>query len=234
LKFRNYVLAALGPEDMAALGPGLEEVALAPSQPIYEPGQPVQDVYFPSSCMISVVTSMSDGRAVETSTIGFESVTGLVPVLSGEPFFNRAFVQVPGSAIRLPAEKLRERAFSSPKLLHLLMRHVEANAAQAQQGVACNALHDASARLARWLLMTQDRVDGPRLPLTQEYLAIMLGIQRTTVTLVAGALKQAGVIDYRRGLITVIDRPGLEKMACECYALLHERARRINGHDHQA
>lgn len=219
MNFRNYLLSALDPEDMAVLGPFLTETALSAGEVLHEVDQPIEAIFFPSSAVVSVVTPTRDGRSVESATIGFESVSGLPSALSGEPSSSRVFAQVAGGAIRLPAAQLRDRAFQSAPLLHLLLRHIEANISQAQQSVACNALHEAGQRLARWLLMTQDRVSGPVVPLTQEYLAIMLGVQRTTVTLVASAFKREGLIDYRRGAITILDRAGLEREACECYGL---------------
>ena len=227
MNFRNYLLSAIEPEDMAALGPFLTETALSAGQLLHQDEHTVEVIYFPSSAVASVVTPTRDGRSVESATIGFESVTGLPSALSGEPSSSRIFTQVAGTAICLPASRLRERAFQSAALLQLLLRHMEANISQAQQSVACNALHEAGQRLARWLLMTQDRVSGPVVPLTQEYLAIMLGVQRTTVTLVASAFKRAGLIDYRRGAITILDRAGLEREACECYALSKTRFDRL-------
>jgi CRP-like cAMP-binding protein len=209
--------------DLEALSPFLTETALASGELLHEPDHAVESVYFPSSAVLSMVTMMLDGRSVESATIGFESVAGLPSALSGSKSSSRVFAQVAGAAIRVPAARLREQAFNSRPLMQLLLRHVEATISQAQQSAACNALHETGPRLARWLLMTQDRVSGQILPLTQEYLAIMLGVQRTTVTLVASAFKRAGLIDYRRGSITILDREGLERESCECYALIKAR-----------
>lgn len=227
VNFRNYFLASMNAADLEALSPFLTETALSNGQVLATPGDRLENIYFPSSAVISIVTPMRDGRSVESGTIGFESVVGLISALSGEPSPNRIFAQIGGGAIRAPVAKLRERCFASPSLMRLALSHIDATACQEQQSVACNALHDASARLARWLLMTQDRVDGPLLPLTQEYLAIMLGVQRTTVTATAVALKKSGLINYQRGAITIADRPGLERHACECYAVGHARFGRL-------
>jgi CRP-like cAMP-binding protein len=213
----------MSPGDIESLSPFLTESALSGGQVLVTPGDKVENIYFPSSAVISIVTPMLDGRSVESGTIGFESVVGLISGLSGEPSPNRVFAQIGGGAIRLPVARLRERCFASQSLMKLALSHIDATACQEQQSVACNALHDASARLARWLLMTQDRVDGSLLPLTQEYLAIMLGVQRTTVTATAVSLKKAGLINYQRGAITIADRAGLERHACECYAIGHTR-----------
>jgi len=227
MNFRNYLLAAISAPDLAILGPHLTEVALSLNHTLHHPGDPVTHVYFPSSAVISIVTPLLDGRSVESATVGYENDVGLIGALSGEPASARAFAQVPGSAIRLPSAKVQERAIESPRFMTLLMRHLNASTSQAQQSVACNALHDATSRLARWLLMTADRIGSAQLPLTQEYLAIMLGVQRTTVTSVAGILKNAGLIGYRRGLIQLLDREGLEALACECYAVLKSTSDRL-------
>ena len=232
MNFRNYLLSAMDDGDMAALGPSLTEVALLAGQVLHPAGEMIDMVYFPSSAVVSVVTPTLDGRSVESATVGFESLAGLSAALSGEPSGSRVFTQVGGGAIRLPAARLRDRALESPSLMQLLLRHMDAGICQAQQSVACNALHDAGPRLARWLLMTQDRVAGPVIPLTQEYLAIMLGVQRTTVTLVASALKRAGLIKYRRGVITILDRDGLERESCECYAVSSQRFDKLLAPNH--
>lgn len=231
MNFRNYFLSSVNAADLEALGPFLTETALSNGQVVLIPGDRVETIYFPSSAVFSIVTPMLDGRSVESGTIGFESVVGLISGLSGEPSPNRIFAQIGGGAIRVPVDKFRERCFASPSLMKLALSHIDATACQEQQSVACNALHDASARLARWLLMTQDRVDGPLLPLTQEYLAIMLGVQRTTVTATAVSLKKAGLISYQRGAINIADRAGLERHACECYAVGHERFGRLLRRD---
>ena len=214
---RNRFLAALDPADLALIAPGLTDIELTTGEVLYQPGQRVETVYFPNSALISIVTAMQDGRSVEVSTAGFESVVGTVLALSGAPSHAQVFVQVPGKARKLAAARLREAAVSSPSLLRLLMRYVQQDIAFSEQSVACNALHGATARLARWLLVTQDRVDSTKIPLTQEYLAIMIGVQRTTATASALALKSAGLIRYMRGKIEILDRAGLEAAACECY-----------------
>lgn len=231
MKFRNYFLSALSEADIVALNADLREVFLSPGEVLHEAGDAVDTVLFPSSAVISFVTVTEDGRGVESASVGAESVVGLLNALNGSPAFNRAFAQASGSAISISADRFREHAYSSPDMMRLIGRHLEANVVQAQQSVACNSLHEAAARLARWLLMTQDRVAGTLLPLTQEYLAVMLGVQRTTVTAAAGALKAAGLIRYRRGQIEVLDRIGLEARACECYAVVNRRQAALLGMD---
>ncbi|HEY0436420.1 MAG TPA: Crp/Fnr family transcriptional regulator [Phenylobacterium sp.] len=217
MEFRNHLLSAFEDGDIQALLPSLAEVTLDRGQVLFEPGDPPENVFFPSNAIVSVVTVMEDGSAVETSTIGRESGTPLLNALAGEPSRTRVFAQIPGAAIRMPGRALRARAAASPALSALLMRHAASITFQAEQGVACNILHEASARLARWLLMTQDRTGSRSLPLTQEYMAVMTGVQRTTISAVANQLRAAGLIRYSRGNIDITDRKGLEAAACECY-----------------
>jgi CRP-like cAMP-binding protein len=215
--FRNYFLSALTKVDFATVIPLISEQSLTAGEMISQPGQPVPHVYFPSTAVLSVMTVMANGDRVESSTIGRESATGLLNALSGEPASSMIMAQISGSAMKMPAKALRELALSSPQLMALVARHIQANVAQVEQSVACNAVHHVDARLARWLLQTADRVGGPIIPLTQEYLAVMLGVQRTTVSGSAAALRELGLIRYSRGRVEVQDRPGLERKACECY-----------------
>ncbi|MET0272714.1 MAG: Crp/Fnr family transcriptional regulator [Phenylobacterium sp.] len=203
-----------------ALLPVLSETPLERGQVLFEPHDPVEAVYFPSSAVLSVVAVMRNGNAVETSSVGCESATPLLQALSKLPVNSRIFAQVGGAAMRLPASVLRQRSEESPELRRLLLRHAGLIARQAEQGVACNALHQASARLARWLLMTQDRTGDRTLPLTQDYLAIMTGVQRTTISAIASQLRAAGLIRFSRGRLGILDRDGLEAAACECYGVM--------------
>lgn len=220
MKLLNFFLSTLAADDLAALSPGLVEVSLATGQVLFEPGERPETIYFPGGACISVVTIMSDGRAVEAATVGRESATGLMEALTGKPATARAFIQIGGGAIRLSAAMFRSRMLQSPTLAHLTLLHLRATSIQAEQGVACNAAHDVPARLSRWLLMTQDRVGSKSFPLTQDYMATMTGVQRSTVSLAASALKRRGVIDYSRGQMTILDRPALLKHACECYGII--------------
>jgi CRP-like cAMP-binding protein len=220
VKLLNFLLSALTPADYAALAPGLVEITLTPGQVLFEPDDPVGVVYFPGSACLSVVTLMESGKAVETATVGRETALGLMDVITGMPTRSRSFAQVGGGAMRLSACLYRARMRESRALTDLTWLHARATALQAEQGVACNVSHDVLERLARWLLMTQDRVGANTFPLTQDYMAVMTGVQRTTVSVVAGALKRAGTIDYARGRVTVIDRDALLRSACECYAIM--------------
>ncbi|HEV7383381.1 MAG TPA: Crp/Fnr family transcriptional regulator, partial [Phenylobacterium sp.] len=186
---------------------------------LYEPGEAVDTLYFPSSACVSVVSVMRDGRIVETTTIGRESAPGLLDAVTDRPASSRIFVQVAGAALALPSAVYRKQLAESLGLVNLTLRHARGQAQQAELGVGCNLAHTADGRLARWLLMTQDRIGSDLLPLTQDYLAVMTGVQRTTVSLMAAALKKAKIIDYSRGLLTILDRPGLISQACECYAV---------------
>jgi CRP-like cAMP-binding protein len=160
---------------------------------------------------------MRDRRAVETSTIGSESAPAILAALTGGASAARVFIQVAGSVIRLPVTGLRQAAFARPEVMLTLLQFAQRDAYVSDLSVACNALHNVPARLARWLLLTQDRVGGAVIPLTQDHLSIMLGVQRTTVTGAAQSLKRDGLIRYSRGQITIVDRLGLIEAACECY-----------------
>jgi CRP-like cAMP-binding protein len=219
----NFFLSALEPDDLAALSPRMSEVALGVAQVLFETGDKVDTVYFPGSACVSLVVVMSDGKAVETSTVGRESAVALINVMTDQPSPIRAFAQIGGSAMRVSAAAYRARLLASPKLMALSLNHVRATALQAEQGVACNITHGVHGRLARWLLMTQDRVGADSFPLTQEYMAVMTGVQRSTVSTMAGALKKAGVIDYSRGNLRIRDRAALLKHACECYSIVGEQ-----------
>ena len=190
---------------------------------LYEPGEMVDSLYFPGSACVSVVVAMSDGKIVETSTVGRESVVLLLDAMTGRPSRSRVFTQVGGSAMRMSSAAFRSLVAESPNLLSLSLLHARATALQAEQGVACNASHGVHGRLARWLLMTQDRVGADSFPLTQEYMAVMTGVQRSTVSSMAGSLKKAGVIDYSRGNLRIRDRTALMKHACECYSIVGQQ-----------
>ncbi|MDB5439453.1 MAG: transcriptional regulator, Crp/Fnr family [Caulobacteraceae bacterium] len=223
MRFRNFLLAALNAADLADLQPRLSELTLSRGQVLFEPGDSVDTLYFPGSACISVVTAMEDGKEVETTTIGRESVVGLVDAMAGKPTRSRIFTQIGGGAMSLPATVYRARMRASPSLNQLSWRHARANAFQAERGVACNIAHPANGRLARWLLMTHDRTGGERFDLTQDYMAVMAGVQRTTVSQIANQFKKMGIIDYSRGGVVIRDRPALIRQACECYALIGEQ-----------
>ncbi|HYF54877.1 MAG TPA: Crp/Fnr family transcriptional regulator [Salinarimonas sp.] len=219
----NRLIASLKPQDLSVLEPFLDPVLLSRGEVLFEPGDDVVATYFPAAgTMASLVVPMADGRAVEAASIGREGAVGGIVSAGNKPAFARAVVQMPGTALRIEAARLDEAKDRSKTLRDLFARYADALLAQVLQSVACNALHTIEQRYGRWLLMTQDRVGGSELELTQEFLSEMLGVQRTTVTAAARTLQDRGVIQYRRGRITILDRPRLERLSCEC----HETVRR--------
>lgn len=224
---KNDLLCALDLPIYEQLAPCLTTVEFARGQVFYEPGQLIDQVYFPNSGVISLLSVMEDGSAIETSTIGRESAVGLLAGLTSVAAFSRIVGQSPGMASRVDAARLRKVARASPKLMDVLLRHCDALLANAQQSVACNALHDVQERFCRCLLACHDRAVSDELNLTQEFLAMMLGVQRTTVNQVAGLLQEAGLVKLQRGRVTILDREGLERRACECYARVRDHARQV-------
>jgi len=224
MQFRNAFLSALDVEDLAELSPFLREIALFGGQILSEPNTPITSVYFPSNSTISIVTIMSDGRDVETVSIGCEGVAGLLPAVTQIAPTTRMHAQVGGGAISLPAERLRARANRSPSLMALILRFAQARAAQAEQSAACYALHPLPSRLARWLLICEDRIDRSEMLLTQDEMGVMAGALRSSISMLASDFKQQGLISYSRGHLQILDRPRLEAQACECYHV--DRARR--------
>tara|TARA_R110000787_G_scaffold130941_2_gene242886 strand:+ start:153 stop:857 length:705 start_codon:yes stop_codon:yes gene_type:complete len=224
VRFRNRVLSSIREEDIVALRPHLREVLVARGQVLIPENTRVTQVYFPSTAILSSVIVLLDGRQCEVSTLGTEGFGGGLACLTGEVSTERLFAQIAGGLITVPADVLKTRALASPALLNLLLQRLQASQVEAGQGVACNALHEAPARLARWLLMTMDRIGATEFPLTQTYLAVMVGVQRTTISGVANRLKQKGLIGYSRGQVTILDPAGLETEACECYAVIRNRS----------
>ena len=217
MAWSNHFLDSLEGRDLDRLAPRLAEVQLERNQLLDEAGKPVAFIYLPIDSILSVLTVMTDGAQVESRTIGRESGYGLLQALGAPISYERTLCQVGGRTWRLPIGVLREAANASAAIREAIVRHAQATLLQAAQSTACNTLHRAEHRLCRWLLLTQDRLDSDVLPLTQEHLAIMLGVQRTTITAVASSLQEREVIAYTRGKIRVLDRPALEECACECY-----------------
>jgi CRP-like cAMP-binding protein len=193
---------------------------------LQEAGDPIDTVYFPESGMISLLAVMEAGNAVETATIGREGGVGVMAGLGGRVATGRAVVQLEGDFSQIGVAHFQGAMDQSPKMRTLVARYNDAQLTLVYQVAGCNALHHVSSRLCRWLLQTHDRNDSDVIPLTQEFLSEMLGVQRTTVTMLAKELQELGLITYRRGRIEIVDRAGLEERACECY----ETARRkIDG-----
>jgi CRP-like cAMP-binding protein len=224
---RNSILNALPPEEFGLLSPHLSHISLEKGRLLYDPGDTIDTVYFPNNCVISLMTLMDDGSAIESATIGREGALGLGVATGPRQSLSRTVIQVAGRAQRLPAAALKDAYGRSEALRVLIDRHADALYGHAIQSVACNALHTVEARFCRWLLTCHDRIDDDTIGLTQEFLADMLGVQRTTVTAVAGALQARGLIRYRRGVVDVLDRAGLEAMSCECYGAVRQLYRRL-------
>jgi CRP-like cAMP-binding protein len=223
----NRLLAALEPDDFQRLEPCLELASLSAGTILYEAGDMIWHAYFPHRCMISLVAVLQNGGSAEVATFGCEGVVGYASSLVSHEAFGRYVVQAAGTASRLPVEQLRAAADASPALRLLLRRFVEALLAQTLQSVACNAVHGVEARCCRWILSTHDRLRQDDLPLTHEFLAEMLGVQRSTLSLVARSLQKAGLISQHRGMITVKDRAGLEHASCECYGRIRRSFERL-------
>jgi CRP-like cAMP-binding protein len=217
---RNRILAALSASDYSLLDAHLKGLALQQGAVLQDQGERIQYVYFPLTGVISLLSVMRDGKAVQTAAIGREGSLGAGYGLGGSSSFSRAVVQIPGFAVRIAGPQFQRAVKESERLRDLFARYEELKLAQSQQSAACNALHGAEARLSRWLLQTGDMIGGNVVPLTQEYLSQILGVRRTTVTDIARSLQRAGAIRYTRGRIEISDREKLKKCACECYEVL--------------
>jgi CRP-like cAMP-binding protein len=218
---QNAILAAFDADELEQLRPSLEVVHLQRETLLYDAGEPIEEIYFPHNCVVSLVALMEDGRIVETGTLGREGFTGSEAMIGDEDMASgRSIVQVRGGASRLPLATLRSFADERSRARKLLMAYTRALFAQVLQSVACNAMHNVEERCARWLLMTHDRADTDSFELTQESLADMLGVRRASVNVVASSFQKAGFIHYNRGIVMILDRPGLEAVSCECYALV--------------
>lgn len=228
----NHFLDSLNEKVLSNLKPALGEVALERNQLLDDAGRPIAYVYLPIDCILSVLTVMEDGSQVESRTIGREGGYGLLQALGSPVSYERTLCQVGGRAWRTPLGALRRAAERSAHIREAIVRHAQATLLQAAQSTACNTLHRAEQRLCRWLLMTQDRLGGAEIvPLTQEHLSIMLGVQRTTITAVASELQERGAISYTRGRIRVADRAALERCSCECYGAIRRGVEMMLGED---
>ncbi len=226
----NRLFRALQAAGGEALSARCERVRMTSAQVLYEAEDPVDYVYFPESGVISVVTVMLSGAMVETSVIGVEGGLGFIEAIGRGVMFSRCFSQVEGELLRVPAREYRRAYDASPEMRAIVADHVELLITEARQAIACQAKHAAGERLAWWLLEIQDRMPGVSdLPLTQDFLAAMMGVQRTTVTEFAGQLADKGAIRTRRGHVHVLDRAILEREACECYATTQRFRQMIEG-----
>lgn len=226
---RNHLLAALPAEDWARLAPALELIGLPSNLTLFAPGEPIGSVYFVESGVVSMMTLLGDGSYVEIGTVGRDGMVGLPLLLEADASPSEARVQMPGAALRLGAAPFRQAVERSSGLRHLLLRYALAYNGMVGQAAACNARHPVDQRLARWLLLAHDRADGADVPLTHEFLSMMLGVRRAGVTVAAGILRDRGLIRYNRGHIAVLDRRGLEASSCECYQACRNEFERLLG-----
>lgn len=224
---QNRLLDALPAEDYGLVSPHLTPVDLERGRLLYDPGDMIETVYFPHDGVISLMTLMENGAAIESATIGCEGALGLMAAVSPRQSLSRAIVQTPARAMKISATQLHEAWHKSARIRDLVDRHNEALFGHAIQSVACNALHSVEARFCRWLLTCHDRISSDTVALTQEFLADMLGVQRTTVTAVARALQAKGAIRYRRGVVDIVDRAVLEQVTCECYGVIQRNYERL-------
>jgi CRP-like cAMP-binding protein len=225
----NEILLALPRTESEAVVPKLEFVRLKLHQVLHEAGETLKSAYFCNSGMFSILNVMPDGKSVEVGLIGKEGVSGTPLVAGFRTSHTRAVVQAEATAFRMDADALRAALPNCPTLERQLNRYAQLLAVQVTQIAACNRLHEVNERLARWLLMTQDRVGSKHLPLTQEFLAQMLGTRRSSVTVSALALQKAGLIAYVRGNVTILNRRSLEESACDCYGLLRRQVKDWQG-----
>ncbi len=225
----NRILAALPARAYARILPDLKSIPLKFRISLHEPGDKMPYVYFPNTGVISTLTVLQDGSAVEIATIGNEGMADVSAFLGLEQSDSWLLVQVPGTAMRMESDRFREHVEQIPILRALLGYYTVAMLALVAQSAACNRMHPIVQRCARWLLMTHDRVDADAFPMTHDFLATMLGVRRPSVSVAAKALQGTGCISYHRGKVTVLDRLGLEAASCECYRVIRQRFDRLPG-----
>jgi len=226
----NRILASMPPGDYQRLCDQLERVALKFGQILYEPGKSIQYVYFPVDCLVSLLTAVDKRRTLEVGMVGNEGMAGMPFILGVGISGVRALVQGAGGALRMAAAPFRVEFDRNPAMQQALYRYTYALMAQISQTAACNRFHEAEQRLARWLLMTSDRVGADDFALTQEFLAHMLGLRRVGVTEAASKLKRRKLIDYSRGKLRILDRRGLKRASCTCYEIVNTVFARAQRH----
>jgi len=218
----NIILLSVSDTEYSSLRPHLEYVSLAHHLVLHEAGQKLVYVYFPSRGLISLVVTMKDGKTAEAGVVGNEGFTGIQAAVGLSRSTLRAVVQIAGEAFRVEVGALQNTLKTAPGLQLMLSRYAVLRGMQVAQTAACNRLHDVKQRLARWLLMTQDRVDSECLPITHDFLATMLGTGRPSVSLAAGILQTEQIIQYTRGAVKILNRKKLEEASCECYHVIHQ------------
>ncbi|HEY0330093.1 MAG TPA: Crp/Fnr family transcriptional regulator [Rhodopseudomonas sp.] len=226
---RNRLLEMLPRDDLNRLRPHLHSVVLDYKMPLYEAFEPIHEVYFPVDGVASLVSTMADGSSAEIGTIGNEGIVGTPIILGDTVAPTNVYVQVPGHGLQMKAEILRQALQQSATTRILMLHYVHAFFNQVAQSAVCNHFHSIEQRCCRWLLMTHDRVQAEDFLLTQEFLAMMLGARRSSVTEAAKKLKQRNLITYVRGHVTILDRPGIERCSCECYAISKGEYDRLLG-----
>jgi CRP-like cAMP-binding protein len=219
---QNKILGALSRAEFERLRPHLEPLPLELGAPIYEDGQQTLYVYFPTNCIISLLNVTQEGESAEIAVVGNEGMVGIASIMGGQELPGRAVVQSAGHAYRLYSEMLRNEFARGTGLHFVLLRYTQALMTQMSQTAVCYRHHTVEQQLSRWLLLSLDRVPSNQLDMTQELIANMLGVRREGVTVAAGKLQEAGMIQYRRGHITVLDRAKLEAHVCECYAVVRK------------
>ncbi len=226
----NLLLEALSPSVRDRVYENLKLTDLPLGEVLYESGDVMNDVYFPTNSIVSLLYVMEDGSSAEISVVGNEGIVGIALFMGGQSTPSRAVVQSAGHAYRLAGRFLKEEFARHGELHHLLLRYTQALITQMAQTAACNRHHSIDQQLCRWLLLSMDRLQGPDLTMTQELIANMLGVRREGVTEAASKLSAAGVIRYKRGHITILDRPELERRACECYEVVKRESDRLLEH----
>ncbi|MHC5758276.1 Crp/Fnr family transcriptional regulator [Nostoc sp.] len=225
----NKLLAALSTSDYQRLVPHLKLVSLSTRQVIYESKEPITQVYFPQHGVVSLVTNMKNGSMMEVGVVSNEGMLGIPIILGGKTTTTKAFVQVSGAAMQMDAGVLKTEFNQGGAIQNLLLRYVQAAYTELAQGCACNRLHTLEERLARWLLTVSKRLESEEFPLTQEFIAQMLGVRRSGVTVAASTLSRAGMIRYQRGHISILNREDLEATSCECYRVIQNEFARLLG-----
>ena len=223
----NQLLAAIPDSEAAHVLPLLESVDMPLGKVLFESGSPITHVYFPTTSIVSLLHVMEDGASAEIAVVGYEGIVGIALFMGGISTPSRAVVQSAGWGFRLKAEVMKQEFNRAGPMMHLLLRYTQALITQKAQTAACNRHHSLDQQLCRWLLLSLDRLQGNELIMTQELIANMLGVRREGVTEAAGHLQQAGLIRYQRGHITVLDRAGIEKRSCECYAVVKKEYDRL-------
>jgi len=225
----NCLLARLPAKDLGRIEPHLEPADLPLATVLYETGEPMSHVYFPTTAIISLLYETQSGESSEIGIAGNQGMIGLSTLLGGETTVGRAIVQSAGYGLKIPVEKAQSEFHAGGAFQQLMLRYAQAFMTQISQTAVCNRLHSVSQRLCRWLLMTHDQLPGDRLKMTHDAIAHMLGVRREGVTIAAGLLQELGVISYSRGSVSILDRAALEQASCECYEVVATEYQRLIG-----